>query len=114
MKNKPLRTVLFTLLAVLLTLSAAQTDTSRDTAPKLELNPVTVDSTTLAPSDPLPVDPALKVGKLDNGLTYYLRQNTEPRNRAELALVINAGSVLEDEDQRGLAHLLRAHALQRH
>ena len=102
---KPLRTVLFIFLAALLALSAAQTDTARDAAP-LELSPVTLDGTTLAPGDPLPVDPELRVGKLDNGLTYYIRQNTEPRNRAELALVVNAGSVLEDEDQRGLAHLL--------
>lgn len=93
--------ILVTLLAALLAFAAAQTD-----APPLELEAVTVDGMVLAPSDPLPVDPALKVGKLDNGLTYYIRQNTEPRNRAELALVVNAGSILEDEDQLGLAHLL--------
>ncbi len=103
--DKSLRTVLFTFLAALLALSAAQTDTARDAA-QLELSPVTLDGTTLAPGDPLPVDPELRVGKLDNGLTYYIRRNTEPRNRAELALVVNAGSVLEGEDQRGLAHLL--------
>ncbi|MCA6456575.1 MAG: hypothetical protein IM584_10610, partial [Chitinophagaceae bacterium] len=42
----------------------------------------------------LPVDPAVKIGKLKNGLTYYIRHNQEPRNRAELRLVVNAGSVL--------------------
>lgn len=93
--------ILVTLLAALLTFAAAQTD-----APPLELESVTIDDRVLAPSDPLPVDPALRVDKLDNGLTYYIRQNTEPRNRAELALVVNAGSILEDEDQLGLAHLL--------
>lgn len=45
-------------------------------------------------------------GTLPNGLTYYVRRNQEPRARAELRLVVNAGSVLEDEDQRGLAHFL--------
>ena len=45
-------------------------------------------------------------GTLDNGLTYYVRRNAEPRARAELRLVVNAGSVLEDDDQRGLAHFL--------
>ncbi len=54
----------------------------------------------------LPVDPLVKVGKLENGLRYYIRKNSRPENRAELRLVVNAGSVLEDEDQRGLAHFV--------
>jgi len=54
----------------------------------------------------LPVDPALTVGTLPNGLRYYIRVNHTPAHRAELRLVVNAGSVLEDEDQRGLAHFL--------
>ncbi|HXG66827.1 MAG TPA: pitrilysin family protein, partial [Blastocatellia bacterium] len=58
------------------------------------------------PTDPLPVDPNVRLGKLDNGLTYYIRRNTEPAKRAELRLVVNAGSVLEEDDQRGLAHFL--------
>jgi zinc protease len=45
-------------------------------------------------------------GVLPNGLTYYVRRNDEPRDRAELRLVVNTGSVLEDDDQRGLAHFL--------
>jgi len=61
---------------------------------------------TLQPSDPLPFDTAVRTGKLANGLTYFIRQNAEPQNRADLWLAINAGSVLEDEDQRGLAHLV--------
>ena len=55
---------------------------------------------------PLALDPAVRTGVLDNGLTYYVRENREPRDRAELRLVVDAGSVLEDDDQRGLAHLL--------
>ena len=55
---------------------------------------------------PLPMDEAVTVGQLDNGLRYYVRQNSRPEARAELRLVVNVGSVLEDDAQRGLAHLL--------
>ena len=57
------------------------------------------------PSDPLPLDPQLKIGKLSNGLTYYIRQNKRPEQKVELRLVVNAGSILEDPDQQGLAHM---------
>ncbi len=52
----------------------------------------------------LPVDEKIRIGKLDNGLTYYIRYNKKPENRAEMRLVVNAGSILEDDDQQGLAH----------
>lgn len=55
-------------------------------------------------TDKLPVDPRLKIGKLSNGLTYYIQKNTRPEKKIELRLVVNAGSVLEDDDQLGLAH----------
>ena len=58
------------------------------------------------PSAPLTVDPAVKVGKLKNGFTYYIRQNGLPENKVELRLVVNAGSVLEDDSQQGLAHFV--------
>ena len=54
----------------------------------------------------LPVDSQITLGKFDNGLRYYIRVNKKPENRAELRLVVNAGSVLEDDDQRGLAHFV--------
>lgn len=54
----------------------------------------------------MPVDPSLIEGQLDNGLKYFIKQNGKPENRAELRLVVNGGSILEDEDQLGLAHLL--------
>ncbi len=58
-------------------------------------------------TDPvLPMDPGVRTGKLSNGLRYYIRKNTEPRNRAELRLVVNAGSVLESDKQVGLAHFV--------
>jgi zinc protease len=55
---------------------------------------------------PLPVDPKVKIGTLPNGIRYYIRQNSRPEKRAELRLVVNAGSILEDQDQRGLAHFV--------
>lgn len=56
-------------------------------------------------NDKLPIDPQLIVGKLENGLTYYIRKNTKPEKKVELRLVVNVGSVTEDDDQRGLAHM---------
>ena len=56
--------------------------------------------------DPLPFDPAVRRGRLPNGMSYYIRRNGRPEHRVALRLAINAGSVLEQEDQRGLAHLL--------
>ncbi|MCW3119674.1 MAG: insulinase family protein, partial [Chitinophagaceae bacterium] len=55
-------------------------------------------------SQSLPVDPKVKIGKLANGLTYYIRKNAKPENKVELRLAVNAGSILEDDDQQGLAH----------
>ncbi len=60
----------------------------------------------LAPTDTLPVDPAVRVGRLDNGLRYYIRANPRPEKRAELRLAVDAGSVLETDVQRGLAHFV--------
>jgi zinc protease len=54
----------------------------------------------------LPIDPKVRVGTLENGIRYYIRQNSRPEKRAELRLVVNAGSVLEAPDQLGLAHFL--------
>ncbi|MGQ2983427.1 M16 family metallopeptidase [Flavobacterium sp.] len=55
---------------------------------------------------PIPFDPAVKTGKLKNGLTYYIRKNAKPENKVDLRLVINAGSILEEDDQQGLAHFM--------
>ncbi|MDO5980934.1 M16 family metallopeptidase [Flavivirga spongiicola] len=54
----------------------------------------------------IPIDPSIKTGKLSNGLAYYLKRNAKPENKAELRLVLNVGSVLEDDDQQGLAHFI--------
>ena len=55
-------------------------------------------------SDPLPTDPKVTKGVLPNGMTYYVRANSTPKNRADLYLVVRAGSVEEDDNQLGLAH----------
>src|SRR5215831_6407145 len=55
-------------------------------------------------SQQMPVDPEVLVGALPNGLRFYVRNNGKPAREAELRLVVKAGSVLEDDDQRGLAH----------
>ncbi|KQQ88981.1 pitrilysin family protein [Massilia sp. Leaf139] len=55
---------------------------------------------------PIPVGPQVKVGKLSNGLTYYIQKNTRPERKLELRLVVKAGSIQEDEDQQGLAHFV--------
>jgi zinc protease len=54
----------------------------------------------------MPVDPEVLVGALPNGVRFYVRPNAKPARQAELRLVVKAGSVLEDDDQRGLAHFI--------
>ncbi len=67
----------------------------------------TLGATAVAAQDqPIPLDSAVLTGTLPNGLRYYVRQNNRPEKRLELRLVVNAGSVLEDDDQRGLAHFV--------
>lgn len=60
----------------------------------------------LALGDPMPVDAQVTRGQLPNGLRYYVRANKKPEKRAELRLVVKAGSILEDDDQQGLAHFV--------
>ncbi len=59
-----------------------------------------------SPGGDMPLDPDIVSGTLDNGLKYLVRSNPKPEKRLELRLVVNAGSVLEDDDQQGLAHFL--------
>ncbi len=58
------------------------------------------------PDAALPLDPAVRIDTLASGVVYYLRKNDEPKHRAELRLAVNAGSALEDDDQKGLAHFV--------
>ena len=66
----------------------------------------TIPVQTAALTQQMPVDPQLTMGKLANGMRYYIRANKKPEKRAELRLVVKAGSILEDDDQQGLAHLV--------
>jgi zinc protease len=55
---------------------------------------------------PIPVDPEVRIGVLENGMHYFIKYNQKPEDRAELRLAVKAGSILEDEDQLGLAHFV--------
>ena len=57
-------------------------------------------------NDVIPLDPKIRFDTLSNGLQYYIRHNEEPKNRAELRLVVNAGSLQESDDQLGIAHFV--------
>lgn len=83
----------------------ADTSTATRTTPA---TPAAQRASSEAPSSAglIPFDPAVRRGTLDNGLQFYIRRNVKPESRAELRLVINAGSLLEDEDQLGLAHFV--------
>ena len=54
----------------------------------------------------IPVDPKVRIGKLSNGLTYYIRHNDYPKGQAEFYIAQKVGSIMEEDNQRGLAHFL--------
>ncbi|HET7695455.1 MAG TPA: insulinase family protein [Vicinamibacterales bacterium] len=94
-----LRPVRLTLLSVLVTTAAfAQAPAGRETTAESVAQ--------YALTQQMPVDPEVALGTLPNGLRYYVRPNSRPARRAELRLVVKAGSVLEDDDQLGLAHFV--------
>jgi zinc protease len=57
-------------------------------------------------NQPAPTDPEVRIGKLGNGMTYYIRHNEEPKERASFYIIQNVGALLENDDQNGLAHFL--------
>lgn len=61
---------------------------------------------------PIPIDKNVRIGKLDNGLTYYIRKNNLPANRADFYIAQKVGSIQEEENQRGLAHFLGTYVFQ--
>ena len=73
-------------------------------ASRQQAAPTSVQVTAL--TQQMPVDPQITMGKFSNGLRYYIRANKKPEKRAELRLVVKAGSILEDDDQQGLAHFV--------
>lgn len=82
-------------LAAFIAIAAAQPLAAQDTRPL----------TAAELAQPLAFDPSVRVDTLANGLTYYIMVNHYPENRAELRLAVRVGSVVEDDDQRGLAHV---------
>ncbi len=66
----------------------------------------TIQTQSPALTQQMPVDPQITMGKFANGMRYYIRANKKPEKRAELRLVVKAGSILEDDDQQGMAHLV--------
>jgi len=69
-------------------------------------NPQVSSSQAPALAQAMPLDPQITIGKLSNGLRYYIRPNKKPEKRAELRLVVKAGSILEEDDQQGMAHMV--------
>jgi zinc protease len=102
MKFLRVRPALFSLLAAFFV--AAGMASAQAPLPGRETSAASVASYAL--SQQMPVDPDVRVGTLPNGLRYYVRANAKPARRAELRLVVKAGSALEDDDQRGLAHFV--------
>src|SRR4051812_49383430 len=90
----------YLLCAVLLAVSVASVTPVGAQAPAVQRAAAPVSTT------PLPLDPAIRTGKLPNGLTYFIRPNARPEKRAMLRLAVQAGSIDEADDQRGLAHML--------
>ena len=92
--------------ALLLVLLAAAGPAVYSQAPSAGRETTAASVAGYALSQPMPVDPEAALGTLPNGLRYYVRVNQRPARRAELRLVVKAGSVLEDDDQLGLAHFV--------
>src|ERR1700694_4475666 len=89
-------------LAAAITLAACLTGTQQHAA----IVPAQAQAQAQSLSETMPVDPQITMGKFVNGMRYYIRNNKKPENRAELRLVVKAGSILEDDDQQGLGHLV--------
>jgi zinc protease len=90
--------VLFLSVAVLVAAPSAQVPTPP--APPAQVPP------DLALDRTLPIDAAVRTGRLPNGLRYFIRQNARPEKRVSMRLAVNAGAIQEDPNQRGLAHFL--------
>lgn len=68
--------------------------------------PLSINAQKSKTAEKIPFDPNVKKGTLKNGLTYYIRKNSKPENKVDLRLIINTGSILENDDQQGLAHFM--------
>src|SRR5215471_11015005 len=104
MTCRRVRLPLYLLPGVVATIATAVLPASAQTPPGRETSTESVAGYAL--TQQMPMDPEALVGTLPNGLKYYIRANARPARRAELRLVVKAGSVLEDDDQQGLAHFV--------
>jgi zinc protease len=85
-------------------LALAYAPATASTVTALKPNPTKAAASSYAANAVIPYSPKLVKGQLANGLTYYIQKNAKPEQKVEMRLVVKAGSVLEDEDQQGLAH----------
>ncbi len=97
--------ILFSVLASLLVLGFGESCTPRQ-AEAVTQPPQVVIAPPPPTVDQLPFDEEVRRGRLDNGLEYFILENQRPDDRAELRLMVKAGSILEDDDQQGLAHFV--------
>ena len=95
--------LLFAFTAVALACSAGVVGARQQAVPAA---PVTSTAATAALDQPVPLDPAITAGRFENGLRYFIRKTRRPEQRAELRLVVDVGSIVEEDDQRGLAHFV--------
>ena len=93
-------------LLLVVSCNSATTETSISTSPTSTSVPTTSSTTDPTLELAIPIDPQVRVGRLDNGLTYYLRHNDSPGGRAEFRLLVDAGSAQETDEQSGVAHFL--------
>lgn len=98
---KPLNKFFFYVTIVAFVLSGYSHNTQAQTTDKAKKS-----QSQVVKQEILPLDTSIRVGKLQNGFTYYIRRNTEPKNRAQLYLANKIGSILENDDQQGLAHFM--------
>lgn len=94
------------LIAVAVCLSATTLIAQQPASTAPAQTPAATGAATAPLNAPIPFDSQVTTGRFANGLRYYVRRNKKPESRAELRLVVNAGSILEENDQRGLAHFV--------
>jgi zinc protease len=103
---RPLRAVLAPLVLFVLAWGCGAPPAPAPAAAPPKAAPPIAEAPTDPLDEPLPLDARVKKGRLDNGLTYYVLPHRKPENRAQIWLAVNTGSVMEDDDQRGLAHFV--------
>jgi zinc protease len=93
-------------IAVLIAACSTNQKTTETTTAPMKQQDTVMSQSNLNLQQEIPNDPDVRVGQLDNGLTYYIENNSKPEDMLELRLVLKAGSVLETDDQQGLAHFM--------